>query len=255
MRLHLTAAAVLLGLAACTTTPALPPLVGSDGAPLDLLLLGEQHDAEEHQEMHRKVVEALARRGTLAAVVLEMAERGRTTAGLPSTANEAQVREALRWGPGGWSWEAYRPAVMAAVAAGVPVLGGNLPRPLMREAMADAQLDAALPGQTLREQQQAVRNGHCDLLPEHQIAPMARIQIARDRAMAQTLQQAATRGKTVVLLAGGRHVDDRLGVPLHLPPGLRVQTTKWPPPPPKKDYCAELEAQLKSRGVTKPLPQ
>lgn len=252
MRLHLTAAAVLLALAACTTTPSLPPLVGSDGAPLDLLLLGEQHDAEEHQDMHRKVVEALARRGTLAAVVLEMAERGRTTTGLPSSANEAQVREALRWGPGGWSWEAYRPAVMAAVAAGVPVLGGNLPRPHMRDAMKDTELDAALPGQALRDQQEAVRNGHCNLLPEHQIAPMARIQIARDRAMAQTLQQAATRGKTVVLLAGGRHVDERLGVPRHLPPGLRVQTAKWPPPPPKKDYCAELEAQLKSRGGAKP---
>lgn len=252
MRLHLTAAAVLLGLASCTTSPSLPPLAASDGAPLDLLLLGEQHDAEEHQDMHRKVVDALARRGTLAAVVLEMAERGRSTAGLPSTANEAQVREALHWGPGGWSWDAYRPAVMAAVAAGVPVLGGNLPRPHMREAMADAQLDAALPGQALRDQQEAVRHGHCNLLPEHQIAPMARIQIARDRTMAQTLQQAATRGKTVVLLAGGRHVDERLGVPLHLPPGLRVQTMKWPPPPPKKDYCAELEAQLKSRGAARP---
>lgn len=255
MRLHLTAAAVVLAFAACTTAPALPPLVGSDGAPLDLLLLGEQHDAAEHQDMHRKVVEALAGRGILAAVVLEMAERGRTTAGLPPTANEAQVREALGWGPGGWSWEAYRPAVMAAVAAGVPVLGGNLPRPHMREAMADTQLDATLPGQALRDHQQAVREGHCNLLPEHQIAPMARIQIARDRAMAQTLQQAAIRGKTVVLLAGGRHVDARLGVPLHLPAGLRVQATRWPPQPAKKDYCAELEAQLKSRGTARPAPQ
>ncbi len=255
MRLHLTAAAVLLAVAACTTTAPLPPLAGGDGAPLDLLLLGEQHDAAEHQDMHRQVVEALARRGTLAAVVLEMAERGRTTAGLPRTASEAQVREALHWGPGGWSWEAYRPAVMAAVAAGVPVLGGNLPRPHMREAMADEQLDAALPAQALRDQQAAVRQGHCDLLPEHQIAPMARIQIARDRAMAQTLQHAATRGKTVVLLAGGRHVDARLGVPLHLPPGLRVQATHWPAQPAKKDYCAELEAQLKSRGAARPAQQ
>ena len=125
----------------------------------------------------------------------------------------------------------------------------------MREAMADEQLDAALPAQALRDQQAAVRQGHCDLLPEHQIAPMARIQIARDRAMAQTLQHAATRGKTVVLLAGGRHVDARLGVPLHLPPGLRVQATHWPAQPAKKDYCAELEAQLKSRGAARPAQQ
>lgn len=251
MRLPLTAA-LLLALSACTTTLSMPPLVARDGTALDVMLLGEQHDAAEHQDMHRKVVDELARRGVLAAVVLEMAERGRSTAGVPRDAGEAQVREALGWGPGGWSWNSYRAAVMAAVAAGVPVLGGNLPRPQMREVMADAKLDAVLPAPALQAQHQAVRWGHCNLLPEHQIAPMARIQIARDRTMAQTLQQAATRGKTVVLLAGGRHVDERLGVPLHLPPGLRVQTMKWPPPPPKKDYCAELEAQLKSRGAARP---
>lgn len=251
MRLPLTAV-LLLALSACTTTLPMPPLVARDGTALDVMLLGEQHDAAEHQDMHRKVVDELARRGVLAAVVLEMAERGRSTAGVPRDASEAQVREALGWGPGGWSWNSYRAAVMAAVAAGVPVLGGNLPRPQMREVMADAKLDAVLPAPALQAQHQAVRWGHCNLLPEHQIAPMARIQIARDRAMAQTLEQAATRGKTVVLLAGGRHVDERLGVPVHLPSGLRVQTTKWPPPPPKKDYCAELETQLKSRGQAKP---
>jgi hypothetical protein len=50
-------------------------------------------------------------------------------------------------------------------------------------------------------------------------------------------------------------VDARLGVPLHLPAGLRVQATRWPPQPAKKDYCAELEAQLKSRGTARPAPQ
>jgi len=250
--MRLTLAAALLALSACTTTLPMPPLVGADGSPLDVMLLGEQHDAAQHQDMHRKVVQELAHRGVLAAVVLEMAERGRSTAGMPRDATEDQVREALGWGPGGWSWSSYRTAIMAAVAAGVPVLGGNLPRPQMREVMTDAQLDALLPGPALQAQHQAVRYGHCNLLPEHQIAPMARIQIARDRAMAQTLEQAAIRGKTVVLLAGGRHVDERLGVPAHLPPGLRVQATKWPPPPPSKDYCAELEAQLKSRPAPKP---
>lgn len=242
----------LLALAGCVGTPALPSLAGGDGAPFDLLLLGEQHNAEQHQDMHRRVVAELARSGKLAAVVLEMAERGHSTAGLPRDANEAQARQALGWEGGGWPWEAYRPAVMAAVAAGVPVLGGNLPRPEMRTAMADARFDSMLPGPALKAQQQAVRQGHCDLLPERQVTPMTRIQIARDEAMAQTLEAAAVPGKTVVLLAGGRHVDRELGVPLHLRPGLRVQSTQWPAQPPKKDYCAELEAQLRARGGAKP---
>ena len=248
-RLFLTA---LLALAGCASAPALPPLVGADGAPFDLLLLGEQHDAAQHQDLHRRVVAALAGSGKLAAVVLEMAERGHSTAGLARNATEAQVRQALGWEQSGWSWEAYRPAVMAAVTAGVPVLGGNLPRAEMRKAMADMRFDSMLPGPALKAQQQAVREGHCDLLPERQVTPMTRIQIARDEAMAQTLEGAAAPGKTVVLLAGGRHVDGDLGIPLHLRPGLRVQTRQWPAPPPKKDYCAELEVQLRSHGGATP---
>jgi uncharacterized iron-regulated protein len=238
---------LLFALAGCAAVP-LPPLTAADGRPFDVLLLGEQHDAPRHQELHREVIDALAQRGTLAAVVLEMAERGHSTAGLPRDASEEQVRQALDWEQGGWPWAPYRPAVMAAVAAGVPVLGGNLPRPQMRQAMADRRYDTMLPGPALKAQQQAVRQGHCDMLPEQQVTPMTRIQIARDESMAQTLEQAAVPGKTVVLLAGGGHVDEQVGVPEHLPRTLRAEATHWPPEPPKKDYCAEFEAQMRSHG-------
>jgi uncharacterized iron-regulated protein len=253
MRHALLASTFALVLAACAATAALPQLVASDGRPFDVLLLGEQHDAPRHQELHREVVEALAKRGTLAAVVLEMAERGHSTAGLPRDASEAQVKQALGWEQAGWPWLAYRPAVMAAVTAGVPVLGGNLPRPAMRHAMADARFDSMLPGPALKAQQQAVRQGHCDMLPEQQVTPMTRVQIARDESMAQTLEQAAVPGKTVVLLAGGGHVDEQVGVPVHLPRGLRVEAARWPPEPPKKDYCAEFEAQMRSHGTPAPM--
>src|SRR4051812_6030333 len=85
------------------------------------LLLGEQHDAPEHQQLHRQVVEQLADRQLLAALVLEMAEGGRSTRGLAAEAGEAQVRAALGWNSEAWPWELYGPAVMAAVQAGVPV--------------------------------------------------------------------------------------------------------------------------------------
>ena len=186
MRTRLTLASFAL-LAACTAPLSMPDAVTAEGPAPDILMLGEQHDAADHQVMHSRVVKALSARGTLAAVVLEMAERGRSTAGLPAGASETEVRQALLWDERGWPWAPYRPAVMAAVAAGVPVLGGNLPRPQLREAMADAQLDAMLPGPALKAQQQAIRQGHCDMLPESQIAPMTRVQIARDRALAQTL--------------------------------------------------------------------
>jgi hypothetical protein len=111
--------------------------------------------------------------------------------------------------------------------------------------MADGALDTLLPGPALKAQQQAIRLGHCGLLPESQVAPMTRIQVARDRAMAQTLAQAATPGKTVVLLAGAGHVDEALGVPRHLPAALRVHAAPLPARASGKDYCAELHQQMK----------
>lgn len=233
-------AAVLLLVAGCASLPA--------SSPPDILLLGEQHDASEHQQLHRQAVQSLASQGRLAAVALEMAEQGHSTAGLSKEASEADVRSALRWDDTAWPWQAYGPAVMAAVAAGVPVLGANLPRPNMRPAMADAALDAALPGPALKAQQQAIRTGHCELLPEAQIAPMTRVQIARDRAMAQTLAQAAVAGKTVVLIAGVGHVDPALGVPQHLPRSFQVQARTHPPQPPKQDYCDALRRQMIRRS-------
>lgn len=226
-------------LAACAAPPALPDFTG-----VDALLVGEQHDADSHARLQREYVAALAQRGALAALALEMAERGASTAGLPPDASEDAVRDALRWNNEAWPWERYRPAVMAAVAAGVPVLGANLPREGMRAAMGDAALDALLPGPALKAQQQAIRLGHCDLLPESQIRPMTRIQVARDREMARTLQEALRAGKTVVLLAGAGHVAPDLGVPLHLPATVRVRPLVLPPEETGKDYCAQLRQSL-----------
>ncbi len=231
--------------------------------PADAILLGEQHDARDHQRVHREVVEVLAARGELGALALEMAEQGSSTAGLARDASEDQVRAALRWDNAAWPWAAYGPAVMAAVRAGVPVLGANLPRAQLREAMGNMRFDLLLPGPALKAQQQLIRLGHCGLLPEGQITPMTRVQIARDVAMAHTVTGAVVPGKTVLLLAGSGHVDRGLGVPRHLPEKIKVKAVglvekraqpatetiakfdlAWPAvPAPAKDHCAEFKAR------------
>jgi uncharacterized iron-regulated protein len=253
---------LVLALAACTA------LRGADDGPVadriarllpaDVVLLGEQHDAPEHHAIEREAVEALAARGRLAALALEMAQEGRTTAALSTAATEAQVQAALAWDLKAWPWTDYAPAVMAAVRAGVPVLGANLPRTRMRDAMADVSLDAQLSAAALRAQQQAVRDGHCGLLPESQIVPMTRIQIARDRAMAHTLaEQARGPGQAVLLITGAGHADPALGVSQHLPTDLKVRSVRmaaggatsarggfdaiWATPAlPARDDCASL---------------
>lgn len=246
------------GSAAAATAARLDALL-----PIDVLLIGEQHDAAEHQQIAQQVVARLAARGLLGALVLEMADAGVSTAALQPSASEEQTRHALKWNDKAWPWAAYGPAVMTAVRAGVPVLGANLPRAQMQGSMDDSKLDIQLPGPALKAQQQLIRLGHCNLLPESQITPMTRVQIARDISMARTLSQAALPGKVVVLLAGSAHVDRHLGVPRHLPPnlnnksiGLLAETPQnateniakfdaiWPArPAPEKDYCAEFRVR------------
>lgn len=229
--------------------------------PADILLLGEQHDAPEHHRLEQDVVQELARRGMLAALVLEMAEQGHSTTGLPADASAARVREALDWDGAGWPWRAYGPAIMAAVRAGVPVHGGNLPRVRMRSAMRDEALDGRLPAAALATQRERIREGHCHMLPEAQIAPMARIQVARDQALAEAALQQRQPGRTVLVIAGNGHVDRALGVPQHLPGPTRVAVIAmragaasadepaiaadwvWHTPAiPPRDYCAALRA-------------
>lgn len=156
---------------------------------------------------------------------------------------------------------------MAAVRAGVPVLGANQPRALMRANMGDSALDGQLPVPALKAQQQLIRTGHCNLLPESQITPMTRIQIAKDISMANTLVKAALPGKVVLLLSGSGHTDRLLGVPQHLPASLKVKAARlragdaaegdkaesfdavWQTPAlPEKDYSAEFKAQMGQMG-------
>lgn len=221
-----TATLAALLLAACATPARLDEAERARLAallPADVLLLGEQHDAPEHHRLERATVQWLAARGQLAALVLEMAEQGHDTAGLPPGASQAQVRRALAWDQAGWPWADYGPVVMAAVRAGVPVWGANLPRADMRHAMQDASLDTRLPPAAWAEQQRRIRAGHCNLLPDRQIVPMTRIQVARDAAMADTVVRALQPGRTVLLVAGNGHVQRGLGIPQYLPGNIKVK--------------------------------
>jgi len=228
----------------------------------DAILVGEQHDAPAHQRLEQALVQQAAARERLAALVVEMAERGASTAGLPREATPRQVQDALRWDEAQWPWERYAGVVMAAVRQGVPVLGANLPRAAVRNAMADPSRDAHLTGAALERQREAIRLGHCDLLPPGQLQPMLRVQLARDASMASAIMAAQVPGKTVVLVAGGGHVLRDRGVPTYLPRTMQVRTVLavagppsaqdalasdlvWQTPAlPPQDDCAQLARQV-----------
>ena len=248
------------------TADRLEAVLKPGGKPMDVdvLLLGEQHDAADHHQIEQQVIATLAARGVLAAVALEMADAGATTAALLPRSSEAQTRLALNWQESNWPWANYQDAVMAAVRAGVPVMGANLPAPLYKTSMTDSKFDAQLPGPALKAQQQLIRLGHCNLLPESQITPMTRVQIAKDMRMAAVVGEAAVPGKIVVLVSGSGHANRQLGVPQHLPKALHAKSVlllagdgpdqdkafdaTWGTPAlPEVDYCAGLQEQFKGK--------
>jgi uncharacterized iron-regulated protein len=200
-------ALLALALAACATPMA--PLPAAQ-----VIVFGEQHDQPDHQRQTEQTVKRLAADGQLAALVIEMAEQGRSTAGLPRDTDAASVRGALAWS--GWEWPVYEGVVMAAVRAGVPVLGGNLPRARLRDTMADASREALVDAGVRERLALAVRDGHCGMLPAAQEPGMVRIQISRDQAMADTVAAALKPGRRVLLLTGAQHASRDRGVPLHL---------------------------------------
>lgn len=240
-----------------------PPVTPAPLPPAQIILLGEQHDADAHQALQRKVVTQLAGQRRLEAVVLEMAEQGHDTRGLPANASQALVRERLRWNDDAWPWRRYGPVVMSAVRAEVPVVGGNLPRAAMGDVMRDTTRDTALDAAARARQTDDIRTSHCGLLPEAQLPGMVRIQMARDQALAGTVAGLVQPDRSVVLIAGARHVARDLGVPRHWSPALQAQahvvlmqagsTVEAPPPGvdevwatpplPEKDHCAELRAR------------
>ena len=242
-----------------------------------VIALGEQHDQIAHHQWEAQTVQWLAAGQRLGALVIEMAPTGGSTAGLATTSTEEQVQQALQWqsgaAGGGWPWQDYGPMVMNAVRAGVPVLGGNLPRAQMKQTMGQSRYDSHLPASGWQLQLDAIKDGHCGLLPESQFAPMARIQLARDESMAKVaataVQQWSRPGQSVLLVAGRSHVRSDIGVPTWLPKDLRqkvaiAQSDKAPKAINMKadklltlagnasqDQCAQLREQWKSRPAPK----
>ncbi|MGE8404290.1 MAG: ChaN family lipoprotein [Delftia tsuruhatensis] len=229
-----------------------------------LVLLGEQHDAAAHQAWQQATVQQLATQERLAALVIEMAPRTGSTASLARDASEDAVQQALQWQDAAWPWPRYRGVVMAAVRAGVPVLGGNLPRADMKQAMRNQNLDTHLPPEAWQRQLDAIREGHCGLLPDTQLPPMARIQLARDASMAEVAKAAIKPGKTVVLVAGRGHVLRGVGIPTWLPESAAAKVAvaqagetsvahesdvDWLQKTdalPAKDHCAELREKFRN---------
>ena len=214
-------------LAGCASSPAVLPV--GEQAPR-LQLLGEVHDNAEGHRLRFEHLRAQADGNPSVAIAMEQFDRehqDELDAATASCADAACVIAAAAPGKSSWNWEYYAPVVQYALDHDLPLIAANLSRaeaaavakggfeaalsPALREAY---HLDQPLPEALLAAQVQAVRDGHCNMLPESMLEPMARAQIARDVVMAEAMLGAPGSPDLVFLLAGNGHVNRGSGAQL-----------------------------------------
>ena len=237
------AALASLTLAACSTRPpgAGGPQGGSAPVPEGLAsvrfaLLGEVHDNPAGHRLRLAWLRemTLRRRWAIALEQFDAPMQARLDAARSRLADRIaadprraarELAEAAGFSFEGWDWSLYEPVIVLALERGLPLVAANLPvgrnRPL-----GDVRPPAGWGTAEARAMAEAIRDGHCGLLPERAVDGMVRIQIARDATMARSMADAhRATGLPVALLAGNGHVRADIGVPLHLAglmPGERI---------------------------------
>jgi len=202
-------------------------------------LMGEIHDNRQGMDARVSDLRSALKQGWRPVLVLEQFNRERQDA-LDRAQKECRTAECvidLAADPG-WDWEAYVPLLNLALEYKLPLYAGNLSREeswkIIREGYASVidavtlkkfGLDGQIPVDIEATQQEAIRLGHCNLLPPNMIQPMSRAQIARDVWLAKLISEYASRG--VVLVAGNGHIRRDVGVPRWLSDDLQSRTVVW----------------------------
>jgi len=228
------AALALALLSACaqvsTSTGATQTLVSDALRAGQPVLLGEVHDNASLHAQRLRIVETALAAGARPAFVFEQFDRESQAAidaargERPRDANHLITRAAPA--RGNWNWDFYRPLIQLALDGDLPIVAGNLSRAdAMKFARGDAAtslLPAAIPEAVSAAQQQEVRTGHCNLLPDTALVPMAQAQIARDAIMARQVETALRKrsARGALLFAGNGHVRRDVGVPVWLSPSV-----------------------------------
>jgi uncharacterized iron-regulated protein len=202
-----------------------------------IVLLGEVHDNAVQHALRLAALRELVERGARPAIAFEQFDRE----------HQADIDRARRERPrdadyliaqskaaNDWNWTLYRPFVQFALDRDLPIIAANLSRADAIRVAQDGwsaafdpktvqalRLDA-LPADFRGKQEREIAEGHCNQLPAEMLAPRANAQIARDLAMARSIDPYVERG--VVLLAGNGHARRDIGVPFWLPREAMPQT-------------------------------
>lgn len=221
-----------LGLALLAACASPPPVLQRP-----VVLFGEVHDNARGHALRLQALDALLATGARPALVMEVfdrgdqpvldAERQRT----PRPAAAALVQAVLAARPAGaaragWDWRFYEPFIERALRFDLPIVAGNVGRDearrIIREGLAAAGFDAAVPEDIVAAQAREIEVSHCGQVDAAFARRMAQAQVARDQQMARSIEAHAARG--AVLLAGNGHVRTDFGVPRWLTPATRARS-------------------------------
>lgn len=199
-------------------------------ASAQVLLLGEQHDNGGGHQLRASALRNRVEAGWRPAIAMEQFDRENQAlldAAMRECADAACVVTRAAPGKSSWTWEFYKPVIALAMEFKLPLLAANLSRAdagkviqggitaaLDAGVVSRYGLDKPVPAAVLTPQVMEVRSGHCGLLPDDMLEPMALAQVARDVMMAETLRPYVSRG--VVLIAGNGHVRRDIAVPYWL---------------------------------------
>jgi len=209
----------------------------------EVVLIGEVHDNPRHHAIEADLIFALAVTRRHDTVALEMIDREQQ-AEVEQLWREQAGAEAILAATGfdarGWGAERYRPVVEAMLEAEVSPLAANLSRaeaaqvmregwaavfdPAMQEVLA---IEAAWSEAAAQRLAAALRESHCNALPEEMLPGMLAAQRARDAVMADRVL--ARRVGGVILVTGAQHARRDHGVPAYLAaraPGIEVATLR-----------------------------
>lgn len=226
-----TTSSVLLASIACSVLTG--PALAQPAPQPTIWLMGEIHDNPEVHAYRLRDVNKLLADGWRPAILMEQFDVDKQ-AQLTEAWQRCKEAQCVIDGAGGqgWDWALYKPLIQVALDRRLPLIAANLSRDQLRvvtkeglRAVFDAdtvkhyRLDEPFDKAWLDTQGYAIRVGHCNMLPEHMITPMARSQAARDVMFAKLIAQYAPQG--VILIAGNGHVRKDVGVSHWLNPELQ----------------------------------
>jgi uncharacterized iron-regulated protein len=186
-----------------------------------VLLLGEVHDNPDGHEARFALLQARVAAGWHPAIAMEQFDRERQP-DLDRAQRECRDADCVvamaAPAKAGWTWAYYVPVIELALREHLPLYAANLSRADAGR-IVEHGYTTPIPADVLQPQVEEVRSGHCGMLPEDMLAPMATAQVARDIAMADVIAGALAAPPSaahpvdgVVLIAGNGHVRRDFGV-------------------------------------------